>query len=396
MKSNNDYIINHGLLGWLYISLIGLSLLFHIFNNLQISETIKVFHLFSVAAIVVGLILVKVKNNIVKSFYMLLIWSLISSVMSPIDNSIMNEIKFLIVAISISFLPLISLRRLVIVINLFIPIALFLLVRQYFEGVTYRYQGFYEDPNYFCTTLLVLFFYIQLLWKSVNKLVIKIVLVLEMVLIFFLVGTSISRTGMACLSIMTIVFWWNVFKNNKGATLFGVLLLSIIGIRYFGNYVYGVIEGYTIRETQNSDTLFNASDLRWEISMRGISYILNHPLYLLQGIGIGTYSQASVLEGWFASTNHIDHNTITSWFSEQGLVGFVLLARFLYLILIRIKSSIYLQDNGLRMICICVFGVFMLFSISINMTNYLPFWFLIFTLISISQESNTEGDWLNH
>lgn len=381
-----DFIKNNNIAGTLYVILISLALLFHVFNNIQLSDSVKMFHLFSGAAIGVGFFLTKQKDQIIQAFYMLLIWSLVSCLLSPIDGAFMSEIKFLIVALSVSYIPEIPLKKLILFVNAIIPIALVALVGNYFRVAIYRYEGFYNDPNYFCTTLLVFFFYIQLYWNSSDKKLIKAGLVAEMIIIFFLVGTSISRTGLACLSLSVIVFGWDRFKRNKGATFVGIIIVGVLVYRYFGDYLADLIQGYTIRETQNTDTLSSASDLRWEISMRGISYVFNHPEYLLQGIGIGAYSAASVLDGWHASTQHIDHNTITSWFSEQGLIGLVLLLRFLILLLKEINNSEQLRENGLRFVCVCTLGVFVIFSVSINMTNYLPYWFLLFTLIAVAQD----------
>ena len=386
MKQNNVYTINSGFWGNIYIALISLSLLFHVFNNLQLSETIKVFHLFSTAAIGSLIFLTKPKNKIVHTFHLLLIWSFVSSLLSPIDGSLLSDVKFVIVALSVSLIPFVPFKKLVLYVNVAIPIALVFLVRNFFEQVVYRYQGFYEDPNYFCTTLLVFFFYIQLLWKEVENNMLRGCLVVEMLLIFFLVGTSISRTGLACLLMMFVSFWWSAFKDHKFKSVLIVIILFFLVSHYFSDYLYTGIEGYIYRETENSDTLGSASNLRWEISKRGLTYILNNPQYLFQGIGIGTYSQAHILEGWQASTHHIDHNTTTSWFSEQGLIGLLLLIRFYYLIINRLLNNKYLKENGLRIICICVFCVFFLFSTSINMTNYLPFWFLLFTLIAVDRQ----------
>lgn len=379
-----DFIKNNNIAGTLYVIFISLALLFHVFNNIQLSDSVKMFHLFSGAAIGVGFFLTKQKDQIIQAFYMLLIWSLVSCLLSPIDGAFMSEIKFLIVALSVSYIPEIPLKKLILFVNGIIPIALIVLVRVYFSAPIFRYEGFYNDPNYFCTTLLVFFFYIQLLWNSTEKIVIKAGLLVEILIIFFLVGTSISRTGLACLFILTIVFWWDLFKKNKGATFIGVIILIVLVYTYFGDYLGRFIEGYTVREMQSNDTLNSAYDLRLEISMRGINYIFNHPQHLLQGLGLGTYSAASVLYGWQGNT--IDHNTITSWFSEQGIIGLVLLLRFYVLTLKLIDRSEQLRDNGFRFVWKCVLGVFVLFSVSINMTNYLPYWFLLFTIIATAQD----------
>lgn len=370
----------------IYTVLITLTFLFHVFNNLQINESLKIFHLFAAAAIGAGFILSKRASlQTVNVFKMLIAWTAFSSLLSPVESFSMSFIKFLIVVTSVMFITRIPMKGLVYTINCIIPLVLVILYRHYFSEPVYRYQGFYEDPNYFCTTLLALYFYIQLLWIESKRMWIRAALVVEILLIALLVSFSISRTGMACMIVMTLIFFSDVFRKHKVLAVLGGVLFAVVLLGFWGDYVQRAIEGYTVRETENSDTMSSAASLRWEISMRGISYIFSHPLYLLQGIGFGTYSEAGVLEGWHANTSHIDHNTITSCLSEQGLVGFTLLARFFYLLFVRIVRNEYLGQVGIKITCLCTLGVFFMFSTSINQSTYLPFWFIVFTLVSLAE-----------
>ena len=279
-------------------------------------------------------------------------------------------------------------------VNCLIPIALIRLLLHYLQsdaGSFYRFQGFYEDPNYLCTTLLVMYFYIQLLWNLLANKWIKIGLIIEILLIFLLVSASISRTGIVCFLLMTVVFWWDVIKKNIKTSVIFIPVFGIVIFVCFHEYIQNALEGYSMRETHRNDSISSASDLRWQISLNGIRFLFSHPSYFFQGIGIGTYSTATnCIPGWQTSMStrwFIDHNTITGWFSEQGMVGLVLLVRFLYLICKRIVSNMNFKIMHLNTYFVSVFGIFLLFSISINQTNYLPWWFLIFTLISLSKQS---------
>lgn len=375
---------------WLYIVLISLALLFHVFNNLQLNENIKIFHLFALAGIIFGLLIRKQKNQITTNFWKFVGWTILSCAISPIQESYMAGLKFLIVVWAAFYITQIPLKGLVKVINIITPIVLISLIRLYFLEPVYRFQGFYEDPNYMCTTLLVLYFFIQLLWKQNSSRLIQGILVVEMVLILFIITTSISRTGILCFGLMTIVFWWDMFKRNKAKSLLG--LTVIVGIIYYYNqdFVENAITGYLVRETENSDTLSGASNLRWEISMRGLSYIFAHPAFLFQGIGIGSFRFATVLDGWHAATAHIDHNTITSCITEQGIVGFILYARFVFSIFKNLKANTALREMSMYVPCLCALFVFLLFSASIYQFSYLPFWFLLMTLASISTQSEKQ------
>lgn len=371
---------------WVYIILITSTLVFHIFNHLYATASLKVFHVFAAAAIVGAFMLERHSDKLLGVFRWVLVWGFLSTILSPIEVAYFAYVKFLIVALSVYFIAYVPIDRLIKAINIVTPIVLLALVRQYFLEPIYRYQGFYEDPNYFCATLLVLYFFIQLYWKQQERLWVRIGLLVEIALIFFLVTTTISRTGLVCLLLMTLVFWWNLFVKHKFKATLGAILTVFVVYYFYGDYIALALQEYVMRETTNKDTVGSASELRWEISMRGISYLFSHPLFLLQGIGIGTYSSAvKVLSGWHASTHHIDHNTITSWFSEQGLIGLLLLLRFFYLLFLRIKHNVRLKSQGLHILVLCVLSVFLFFSLSINQTDYLPFWFLIFTLANLSK-----------
>lgn len=371
-----------------YIVVIALTVLFHVFNNLQINETIKLFHLFAIGTIVLGLFLHKSKTNIVnRSFALVIIWALVTSLLSPISASYLNMLKFLIISLSVLFLPYVSFDKLITYINIVIPIALTALIAESIRNFIYRFQGFYEDPNYFCTTLLVFYFYIQLYWNKTKKIWIKTLLLVEILLIAYLVAISISRTGMACFLLMTIAFWWEQFMKNKTKSVIAIFILLGCIYYFYKDMIDVAIEGYTMREESSNDSLGSASEHRWKISLSGLSFLFSHPLYWIQGIGIGTFRHGYELQGWHSYTNLIDHNTLTCWFTEQGIIGIILLFRFFALLCFKIYNSSYLKLTKLRIPCLSVFFVFLIFSASINQTTYFPFWFLLLTLVSISNET---------
>lgn len=155
-------------------------------------------------------------------------------------------------------------------------------------------------------------------------------------------------------------------------------MLAIGSVFYFKpDLVESAVSGYVLRES-NSDNLDNASSLRKEISIRGITFVLTHPLYTLQGIGVGTTAHHEHIEGFVARSAHGDHNTITSSMTEQGIVGFVVFLMLLWNIL---KNQWYRPKADIRRnISLVVFGSIFLFSLSINDMLYLPYWFLMFYL----------------
>lgn len=375
-----------------FIAFISFALFFHVLNTLQITSGIKVFHLFTVGAFIVGL-LISGRNSdaVVKVFIAFICWTAFSALLSPVSVSFLSGIKFLLITLSAFFILRVPINRFILVFNCFIPIILFILVVHYLnERPLYRYQGFYDDPNYLCTTLLVLLFFILLFWEKKKNTFIRVLLALEILCVAVLITTSISRSGLLCLAFILIGFFWDLIKEN-GVISIAILLLSIGSVLYFDpDFFNNAIAGYILRETENSDTVYTATEFRKEISMRGINYIAYHPRFFFQGMGIGSYTNAYELPEWTAPTTHIDHNTFTSCFSEQGFIGLILYVSFLFLLFKNIRSNQYLIESGLRRVCIVTLFSFLLFSISINQMSYLPFWALIMVLLSLSQNSKSE------
>lgn len=374
----------------IYSLLLTITLLLHIFNNLQISENLKFFHLGAGAALVFALLFIKKKiGKIGKIALLFVVVSLLSCMLSPYGQSINVWIKLCIIIGSTLFIVAIPIRNLVVGVNAIIPIALVALVKEYFAASYYRYQGFYEDPNYMCTTLLVLFFYLQLLWEMCNKKIVRIIALFEMVVLFFLVTTSISRTGLMCFSLMAIGFFWDNFKKNKILTIIGGLSVALATLWLAPSLVERALENYTMRETENSDTLGHASDLRKEISMRGVRFVLNNPTYWILGMGEGATSHASAIPGFHVRTFHGDHNTITCCFSEQGMLGLSLMLLMYFNIFRRLRKKKDPRFQKIKLIGTISLCVFIVFSMSINQMVYLPYWFMIFTLSNLAQNENS-------
>lgn len=374
----------------IYALLITLTLLLHVFNNLQLNESVKFFHVGAGLSLVFALFFLQKKiGKIGKIALAFVTSSFISCLISPYEQSLGVWIKLCIIIGATLFVVAIPIRKLVIGINIIIPVALIALVKEYFEGAYYRYQGFYEDPNYMCTTLLVFFFYLQLLWEMCSKKMLRIGVLFEMLVLLFLVSTSISRTGLVCFFVMAIGFFWDNFLKNKKMTIIGVLSIVCLTIYFAPTLVERALENYTMRETENSDTLGHASNLRKEISMRGVNFVLDHPSYWLFGMGEGATANASSVPEFHVRTHHGDHNTITCCFAEQGLVGFLLMIMLFYNIFKKNRSKRDPRLKKIKLISMVSLFVFIIFSMSINQMVYLPFWFMIFTLSNIAQNENS-------
>lgn len=354
------------------------SLILHVFNDIEIGGGLKLFHAPAAAAFILSFVLGSKKDRIHTLAIFFIIWSLLGALTSPWDGSFMRAVTLVIIIGSVIGVRSISDKdKLLSWINLALPLPLLALTRHYFTDVWYRYQGFYEDPNYMCTTLIVFLYLILLEFVVVKNKYIKLALISEILIILFLVSTTISRTGLVCTGMVLVLSFWNFFKKNKVQT-FLIAIIAIGSVLYSKpELVDSAISGYVLRE-DNSDNINSATSLRREISMRGITFVLTHPLYTLQGIGVGATAHHEKIEGFIAHSAHGDHNTITSSMTEQGVVGFVVFLMLLWNIL---KNQWYRPKGDIRRnISLVVFGSIFLFSLSINDMLYLPYWFLMIYL----------------
>ena len=363
---------------WIYIFSVCLALILHVFNTIKVSESIKLFHIPALFAAFLSLIIIlKSKLNLLNRYLIwILILTIISSCISLYSGSLMRGLSFLIVVGSTLGIPYVDKKKLLLVANCLLPIALLgLFIASRAEDV-YRFQGFYEDPNYLCTTLLV-FLYIILNNIHHAHGLIRILFIAEILIIVSFVLLTISRTGLVCIVFLLTIAVLHTIKKHYFISFLSILV-CLIFIQYKNPEIISTaVQAYSGRENEGPDNVNQAAHLRFEISKRGIQFVFQNPKYLLLGIGIGATAHHEEIPGFKASTTHGDHNTITSCFTEQGIVTFALFI----LVLFHLYRILYYnrnEENGYLS-----FGVFIaisIFSLSINQMLYLPYWFLLLLL----------------
>lgn len=369
-----------------YIWLITISIILHVFNTVGVGE-LKLFHITCVLALVIQIICRYKISRIQVYAIILIIVTIISAYLSPYPNSIIKAITFGVVIGSCLYLSLGKYFKIIHVTNLLIPIPLFFLLYLSIRNTAYRFTGFYNDPNYLCTTLLVfLFLILQGIDYFKNKLI-KFLLVTEVLILIYIATTTLSRTGLLCISFLTTIALWQFIKRYFWIALLLIVTTSLVFIYNTPTIIENSIEKIESRQN-NKDNLNSAANLRYEISLRGVSYTLSQPQYLLFGMGIGSIGHWTYFNKSYSDL-HIDHNTLTSCFSEQGLLGIVL---YLSIIIHTIKININIKTSRkFKIIRIGVLIAVLIFSLSINQMTYLPYWWIIFFLNNknFSNENNT-------
>lgn len=363
----------------LYLLLISISLILHVFNDLNITEELKYFHVFAAGACLIVLVFFPHFTKIQLITYSLCLVSLISASYSPYPGSMTRAISMTIVVIGCSGLRFINGKRVVDLINWFIPIVLVCLYLNLQESLpVWRYTAYYNDPNYLCTTLMVFEFLILEKMLTTRRIIVKILLVCEIVVIYTITIATLSRTGICCMLLLLIAYFWELIVKYKYIAFCILLCCGIYFISNTPQFIIDASEKFETRE-ENAGAISSAADLRLELALKGTKYVFEHPQFLPFGLGLGATGHLNYFEGYVGETDLIDHNTLTSTFSEMGIVGFLL---FISLIIFSISKNITSirqkqRDCYLRLIALISL---LIFCLSINQLTYLPFWWLVYLL----------------
>ena len=364
------------------------ALCFHVFNTLQISEGIKIFYLFAFVSMVLSFYLGSFKDRLGQLLIAFLSISLLSSFLAyrPVWGAYFS---FLILWIASYHLRNVNLSVFFRIANYAIIISLIGLLLYYFSTPLYRFQGFYNDPNYLCTTLLLFSYIVSSCLSSEKRLAFRIMYIIELLSIMFVVTTTLSRTGILCCFIIPLVGFANEIRYRAKSIIIllsipMLLLCAFDKIQYVQSFVELQYERFYDRAFERNDNLASAGEVRKQLSMQGVNFLISNPSYMLGGIGIGNTGDAihSVIpqKEW-----NRDHNTYTSVFTEQGIIALFV---FIYMQFLIYKICSRCNDGILRRFKIFAFISLQIFSFSIWQITYLPWVMMLFTLSNKHYEPN--------
>lgn len=368
----------------LYIVAMAVALVAHVFNKVEIGGGLKLFHIPAIIAFFCSIFISDKKDVFFKYILAMSIVTLISSCFSGYDGSINDAITYIIVAIGCLGLRYCYDERFIIVVNILIPIAIYSLLMLYRSDVYFRYSGYYNDPNYLCTTLIVFLYLIITLIKSVKNRAVIVFAIIELILLLFLITTTVSRAGLFCSIILLLGSFIDVLKNNK---IYAIISIIIVVLLLKNNMnIIDTLLSLLEKRADSGDSVDSASTYRLMISMNGLQHLLSHPYLIFTGVGIGATAHSGMIPDY---VNHGimegDHNTWTSFLSEQGIITF-----WLFVIMVfKTFSSMWNWKNDFRIINLISFISIIVFSFSIMQKTYLPFWILFFLLSKINYENTS-------
>lgn len=368
----------------LYIIAMSVALVAHVFNKVEVGGGLKLFHIPAIIAFLCSIFISDKRDNFFKYILTMCIVTLISSSFSGYSGSINDAITYIIVAVGCLGLRYCYDGRFIIVVNTLIPIAIYSLLMLYRSDVYFRYSGYYNDPNYLCTTLIVFLYLIITLIKSVKNRVVIVFAIIELILLLFLITTTVSRAGLLCSIILLVGSFFDVLKNNK---IYAVISIIVVVLLLRNNMnVIDTLLTLLEKRADSGDSVDSASTYRLMISMNGLQHLLSHPYLIFTGVGIGATAHSSMIPDY---VNHGimegDHNTWTSFLSEQGIITF-----WLFVIMVfKTFSSMWNWKNEFKIINLISFISIIVFSFFIMQKTYLPFWVLFFLLSKVNYENTS-------
>lgn len=359
-----------------YILLCLLSLIAHVYNSIDIAG-IKLFYI-PVSICFFVSVFFKVKSDKIDlCLYGMAVMTLLFSLFSYYESSPFNAINLFVLIFTFRKIKYIDLDKLCRWGTYATAIVGITLLKEYGQAESFRFNGWYNDPNYLCLTLLV-FAYFNIMVLNKPKVKLSVVLpALNILLITVLIFLTQSRTGLGCLLILLIIFLWDYIKKYLIRGSLVIILAGIFGYNYISSHYYNELDFFMSRfDGRRLDDPRSAANLRYHLSTTGLKYINDNPQYILGGIGIGATDSPEKIPG-YPNVENRDHNTYSSSLTEQGLICTILFFFWLFMVF---KSLYEIKDRTLRNTNIAFFLSISLFASSVWTMTYLPYWLGLFVV----------------
>jgi len=264
-------------------------------------------------------------------------------------------------------------------------------LKQFDLDMGQRFTGSFQDPN-LCALYFLMVFYLGLyLFKAAKSRIIAWAMGITSVIALVVIMLTMSRGGWLALAISFVLFLALEFKRlRKETILFAIIILisvfSVIqlDLRFLdGDLTYSAIERIESALYQEMDAdrirlakaAIRMGNEHFVFGVGKGNYVLNKNLYLAEEEAIHKLQ--------------IPHNTIISFYSQQGIVGvfiFLLLPAYIAYCLL-IKRSIESRY------AIVIITVLIIVSLSLNIENIRFAWFALgLFFVSVTLETVDEQE----
>lgn len=362
------------LLNYIIVILYSLLLPLHILNTMEIGGGIKLFY------IPVGLLCIYnffhlkqfLQGKVLINFLKIGCLSIIPAIifLSPIGS----VVTFMLTFFTLLGLPYINKKLLYTLSPFFLIIANILSFRYAdWNGFPWRYQGMYNDPNYYVISLIVgLYLCLKVIeteYKSrfLNYLI-KIIAILSILVSLYVILLTQSRGGILAFFLFFAVYIPHFYRVYPKLTIIICLALIVgsgsIYVRFYDN-----IQAVTSRFSGESESDVNGANSRFVEIEKAFNGIESMPFYLITGAGIsasgGEYSEYQ--------NKYRIHNTPIAVLYENGIF-----ALYLFISMLWFQAKQLYKNDFLALALLLAIS---LQCLTIWTITFLPFWLgLILTI----------------
>lgn len=224
------------------------------------------------------------------------------------------------------------------------------------------------DPNYLSGWFIIPICYsIEYLFSRKTKSIIKLMIVFQIVLSFYFIMQSASKSGLITNAIAVVAATLYTVKGTIKKHPFRaglIVVLMIIGIMVALNYM----PAYLVTRFKRGSGSLSGRIPMWISVMNSL---INNPLALIFGFGTGSVS-------YHTGTGMVSHNTFLDIFCNQGLIGltivlFLMFSNLKYKWRSRPYATIALLSMSVLVFTLSAFNTrffcFILFIIGANISN---------------------------
>lgn len=357
--------------------MISMALCLHVFNTFELFEGFKAFYLPAACAFIISLYKMGRYNRdyLCYSVWAFILLTMVSALVSRYSGAVGSANTMMILVIGSYGLRYVDLKEFLAVNNILIFVSIMgLFIGLIYGGIynNFRFSGYYQDPNYFCTTLLLFIYILIVSIYTTDKKIIKAVNLIEIMLTILLVGLTVSRTGLACVGLVLFVGLFALYRKNKFIIVLAVLAAGVAIAKIDFSLIFDL---FSQRIFKASDGVQSATALRFSLSKRFISEAFSSFDTGILGLGIGSTIAPQELGVIDVSLHHRDHNTITSCLSEHGIIAFMIFCYIHLRLVLNLCTT-----KWLRTLRVVTYISVLMFCGSIWQMTYLPWWMLIFLI----------------
>lgn len=240
-----------------------------------------------------------------------------------------------------------------------------------FSYGSYRYCGFYGDPNFLAIALNLLSVFCYISIKNENRLFLRFYYLSAIIGSIPLILLGMSRGGVLGMVIILIVMMIDLYKVSKWKFAV-IVLLAVLTSGLFMSQFSNTLDLIESRFKNESSSDQGSTQGRIDSVNSAFNVLENKPGYIPLGIGLGnTYGRKYELQklGYFCK--YVVHCTYVSILLELGVVGLLM---YLYFNFYSLKKLYQRRD-------FLILGL--LFSTSLSLftlpgSAFMPGWIVLF------------------